>query len=585
MSSKTTIADRANRLSVTVSRSRADMKINSAMLLGNPAALGEYNPVTGRMVVSDSAEPTSNNIILGPYRRIKAYFLSTLPELIVVPEGKTELLKRQAKIATEFLRAIGRGSELQKKYITLVDNILLSGIGGLKVSWNKKAGKYLEQDIYTGDISIQNRSILEMNIPDVTDANDMAWIADTKKLTADDIQRVYGIILPNKDADTLYTCTEYYSRPGCDRPEGSYVVTVDGKEHLNTVNPYVKSSLWSPYILFTFGISNLISIIPQSILTQTRGLQREYNKINAKIYGNIESFAGIKTMLPRGGKVISTAMDNSTNEVVEYDHMGGEPHQMMPVSMPSHVFMQLDRIKADLENFIGIHTVSWAKTKRTATEISQMAEEDSTNLAPDTTNFNNSLCNLGRLLLMLAKDGYKEVRTFAGGIKIDASELAEEITVDIQVGSGLPRSASTRREVVRQDFMSGVFDDNRPGSKKARELMKYNDTEDNFDDTLDTDFAIYENQQMMNGELCEIRDIDNHLIHLNTHHPVMKTVEFLGYTDEVKHMFYSHTGYHKDAIQQEVMQEAMQQQAAGMTGEQKNQQALGNPDAGGTPIG
>lgn len=577
-------------------RIKGEARLNRLALLGDERCFGRPDFMAGTVTYPVNLSGiTYRNQLLPATNRLSAYLLSSLPQLTLIPESNEPEVMLKAKEGDRLLKALHRTLGLREIYTEIVDNIITDGSTFLKVFFMPLPEP--------GDISVSVQMLQNMIFPLSLQEIDMfpvngyscaKFISEKQYLPLGKAEQIYKVSLKKRDKKSLVEVYEYYSPITWEYPEGRYLVFIDTVAVIDTTNPclYQNPVAWSPYIFIPYGIRRINCMAPQSIMTQCLPLQKEYNDIQHKVKQNIKSFASIKMYMPESGKIALMAIDNSDDEVVIYDDLQGRaPFQATPANLPQHVFVNLEGIKTEIDNLMGIHTIRVQKKVFTATEISLLAEEDSTSLAPKIAAFQSAICRFGSLLLRLAKQGYVSTRLLGRGVEINRNDLASEFDVDIQAISSLPRNWLSRRSAVLEDFQNGIFDDSRPGAGKVRKLLNYNVGEDFEDDnTLDEEFAVYENQHLFAGHGVPRRNGDNDTAHLSVHMPETKRISFVSLSQEIQQVFFNHIEEHNTAMQQLQMQAMQMQQAQQSVTNNDSaspdfaQQQLGNTAAGGTPV-
>lgn len=543
--------------------------INSAYLRGESSNL-YFNPTTMSTSVlnADKVVP-SRNILLPPAKRLKAYLLGSLPSLRLAPDKIDDKTLLQSKKGTKLLECLHKTLELQAIYSEVVDTVIPFGVAFVKCVFDKNKGIQLDDNTSIGDIAV---TVCQPDTIIIPNDKIPVWIIEEKTLVLGEAEQIYCKKVANRDKETKVKVLEYYSDSTWKNPKGRYIVTIDGEVVADKENPYLYpfARIFSPFVMFSFGINHYKNIYVTSLITLCRPQQKRYNLICEQIYKNIRNFANIKWMLPGITPLKEMQLNNGQAEVFQYNPaLSGAPQQAMLQSLPSHVLVTLDRLRLEVEDLLSNHTIKFQARPRTAQEVSLMLEEDASSLSPDITSFHSSLCRVGKLLLLLARKGYTEKRLFAGGFEVLGEELSKEINVDIQVGSALSLSILGRREQVRQDLSQGLFDD-RPGAREVRKMLYYNTAADDAfmdDEILDQEFAMHENEEMKKGNVMEVRDIDTHEYHLPVHIRWAKQLEFLKLDTTVQALAYIHIQKHKDDIaakQQEIAMLAQQNVAGGV---------------------
>ncbi len=514
-----------------------------------------------------SEEVPSRNILLPPAKRLKAYLLSSLPSLRLAPDRIDDTTLLQAKKGTKLLECLHKTLELQDVYSDLVDIVIPFATGFVKCVFDKNKGVWIDDSIFTGDLSATVCQPGEIVLPNTKFPT---WIIEEKTLVLGEAEQAYGKKTANKDQETKVKVLEYYSDSTWRAAKGRYIVTIGNEVVIDENNPYLYPSagIFSPFVRFSFGINHCNNIYSTSLITLCRPQQKRYNLICEQIYKNIRNFANIKWLLPTTSPLKEGQLNNGQQEVYQYNpSLSGAPQQAVLQGIPAHVLMTLDRLRLEVEDILSNHTIKFQARPRTAQEVSLMLEEDASSLSPDISSFYGSLCRVGKLLLLLARKGYTEKRLFSGGFEVLGEELSEEINVDIQVGSALSLNILGRREQLRQDLAQGLFDD-RPGAREVRKMLYYNTASDDAfldDERLDQEFAMYENEEMKKGEVLSVRDIDIDEYHIPVHIRIAKQVEFLKLDTTVQALFYLHIQAHNDKIAAKEQEKAMlaQQNVAG----------------------
>jgi hypothetical protein len=537
---------------------------------------------------------------------------SVVPELGAITGSSDIKEVLNAKISTAVLKStfksIGFSNKI-KQALAICETV---GTVFYKTIWDKYSGEIVAkkdgEEIRTGDVHTDVCSPYEI-FPDslyIEDISEQRSIIHAKPYHIEKIKDIWNVELEpytvnmfsltnvsnvtgglgwtgsaqtvsSDKKDNYDIILEYYEKPTKKYKNGRFIVVAyynkkliysgempyQNECHSKIGYPFVKQVAINKPGCF-FGMSVIERLIP---------IQRDYNAIQNRI----------NEYLNRAALGIPIVEDGSVDiDNLEYYGMppgmplvysrGSEPPRFMDTPALPYSFMaKQDKLEQAFISISGISELSRAsQTSRnitSGTALSVLAQQDETRLSITAENIRTAVLETGKQWLRL----YRQFATFKrmltlGGDDLDNAAVAWKNdnllpeSLELTTQNEIENSLSTKRELIGELYSMGIFSDSKTGklSKPAKtkilSMLKMGDWENSLElDNLNSARAIRGNFKMKDKKICEIRELDDHTIHIEEHTKYILTNEFeeLEIKDKtMSKIFLEHINLHKTKIEE-----------------------------------
>jgi len=292
-----------------------------------------------------------------------------------------------------------------------------------------------------------------------------------------------------------------------------------------------------------------------SLFTQLRPLQRRYNLGRSELAEYIRDFCKGKWMIPNTARLDPNALTDEAGEKVLYNYAGpnSQPTAVRGPELPMTFFRNLEEIKAEMDDFSGIHDVSQAKAPKwvkSGVALDMLQEQDSSQLAPTMGLFELALGHFGKSLLRIAQLNFKEprsLRTFSKEYpdvvlkKFLGADLKGNMEVRVSLGSALPQSRGARVNYVLSLWREKLIQD----PKAVLKLIELQEMEFLYkEEMLDEANANSENDDMSEGIAREVAFYDAHILHIKSHTLWLKNPDHRRVNKQLLKLFHAHIALH-----------------------------------------
>jgi hypothetical protein len=406
---------------------------------------------------------------------------------------------------------------------------------------------------------------------------------------------------------------EMWAKPGGCKylPKGGLITIVDNEIVQMADNGIPYNHGQYPFA-HTYGIptgkfyrrSTIKSLIP---------IQREYNRLRSQII-HAKNLMAKPQMMYQEGSLDPRKITSRAGLYIPV--RPGFPYpQPVPIQpLPNYVVNEVQQLQADFEDLSGQHQVSRGESGglTAATAINYLQERDDAYLTTVFSSIEAAIEKVAkqslslfvqyvdtpRLVKITGDDGSFDAQLLAG------SDIASGTDIRIESGSALPTSKSARQALIT-DWMKMGFIKPEDGLKildmgmlrQFYNLIKLDENQAQRENLLMkrlTEQSIQEFQQQwemgaQNGDpdkvvpgqvdangqpvalavpsVVQVHDYDNHAVHIEIHNRFRKSQSFDLLPDAVKAEFEKHIATHKNALQQQAMEQmALQQPEQPMQG-------------------
>lgn len=457
----------------------------------------------------------SNQIVSGA-NSLLAKYTKTKPVMSATPASGSDADLKAAQMAEKLLEHWWQDLQLDDKLEEALLWSLIAGNGYWKLSWDAHAGKAMrfmidpqgqpiidelqkdlfraqlqqqgmqpqEKVVYLGDVRVDTVSPFDVflddsvsNFPDAKYAfcvhymtPEQIWQEFKVQVKADSVASAPEVALPfdndtNRSEANVKAVNIGYFLPQPVLPNGRVVYFIDEQ--------IVKDDSWSypftvlPLVKFP-GVRVPGLIYDSSVVEQAIPLQKELNRTLSQIveYKNL-------TIKPRiwapVGSMDGQRLTSEPGALYEYNPVGDHRPEIEKLpSMPPYVFDHLTGIRNGLREVFGLTEVTEGTVPpnvEAGIAIDLLQEMATDRLAPTIKLIEQGLARAGQQLLQLGQVYYKEPRLMklqgAGGAsqvkRFTQADIQGGVTVNVEVGSALPRTRAGRQARIMEYVKEGVI--------------------------------------------------------------------------------------------------------------------------------
>ncbi len=580
----------------------------------------------------------TSNQISGGVQSLLAKMTKTKPVISATPGSSSDADIKAAQMAESLLEFWWDEFEQEDLLYEALTWAVITGQGYWKITWDQLANKALkfvidpstgqpitddakaeevrsqaaeagqevpEQTVYLGDIKIEAMSPFDVFLdPTAKTFKDCKYVVCVHHLSVDEIQGRWGkrgvkpdsasspedVRLPftgAADAATPNVKRVYvgYFLPQPALPQGRYVVWM---EKPNTILedskwPYPTNEL--PIVKFP-GVRVPGSIYDGSEVETSIPLQKELNKTISQIVAFKNLTINPRVWAPVGS--IRTKINNEPGAVYQFTPIAGlKPEIEKMPSMQPYVFEHLKDITSRLRDVFYLQDVTEGTVPpnvEAGIAIDLLQEMATDRLAPKIRLMETGLGRAGQLMLNLAQQYYIEprmlkIRGSGGSVqvrKFTQADIAGGISVNVEAGSGLPRTRAGRQARIQSYVEMGVIKPDQAWKHldiadlkgvakmfQADEDMAYREhdklirgipiNQEAMQNAImqadmginpETGMAFADENEVMSfieGAAYSPMPFENSTMHLDTHHLFMKSVEYEALSPDAQRRFQMHS--------------------------------------------
>jgi hypothetical protein len=329
----------------------------------------------------------------------------------------------------------------------------------------------------------------------------------------------------------------YYEKPTGRHPNGRHIITAAGIKLKDDELPIDEI----PFIKF----DDLLvggKYFSESVITHLRPIQDQYNRTVSQRASWVNRLLTGKYIAARGHGLMSSAINDQSGEVVEYDPVPGasEPKAMSIPTIPQYAYNEDDYLVQKMDDIAGINEVSRGQLPSAsipAIGMQFLVEQDDTRIGVITEQHEHSYANLGRIMLKYAERYYKNERLLKiAGSNMEytvkefrGEDLRGNLDVAVIRGSTLPGSKVLRRQEIINLHQSGYLGD--PGDPKVLEnvlnMLEYGEINEVWKDhSLDMKNINESIDLIESGEEVTVSEYDNHRLFVQEYNRYRKSDKF-----------------------------------------------------------
>ena len=588
-------------------------------------------------LVSNQIAPNTQSLL--------SRLVKSKPQFFATPGQASFEAQKASQVAENLLEYWWSSLHLTEKREEAMMWSIIAGNGFWKVSWDDKAGPGMkvmlgpdgqpivdpmvkhffeknlegmgidtdqfEKRIYEGEIRVDVLSPFDVLLDDAASVfEDCKYAFCVHPMSPDEIRDRYNITLKanainkypdetlpgafnagGKTKENIRLVYYGYFCPGGKYPDGRFVVFTKDPSIVLYDAPWPYPFEELPLVKFP-GMRVPGQLWDSSVVEQAIPLQKELNRTLSQMieYKNL-------TLKPQMLAPVGSLRQRLTDEpgaIFEYNPVAGKVPESIPIpSLPSYVFEHLQDLGVRLKDTFGLNEImegSVPPNVEAGIAIDLLQEAATDRLAPQIMLMEKALERCGNLMLQLAQEYYQEPRTMiitGSGSKpkverFEDADLIKGVSVQVEAGSGLPRTRAGKQARVMQLLQMGILSPTK--AYKYMDMADFKGLQMQFE--ADEEQAMREHDKLMDGgivneqaakqaqeqlmmSLMEGNPVDPQLLqqsveaglqplayenkaaHLETHASFMKSAEFESMPSEVKDQFYKHFEFTQAAIQAE----------------------------------
>ena len=374
--------------------------------------------------------------------------------------------------------------------------MLITGVGFTKVYWDPT--KKDNRTGAVGDICVENVTPFHLFVPDqsLVELEEQPYVIHAKVIPIDRAKRMFPehdlkptVIAHDEIMDSTKlkintdaqpdSCLmlEMWLKPGAhnDFPNGGLITVIEDKVVVLITDgvPYAHEEF--PFIKWDHIPTG--KFYSDSVITDLRSLQREYNRTRSQIIEAKNRMAKPQLSAVEGS-VDPRKITSEPGQVILYK-AGFNPPQPIPLNpLPSYVMQELDRIILDMEDISAQHQVSKGNTPAgvtAATAISYLQERDDSVLSHTYASVEQGFEKLARQVLSHVVQYWDVERTVRvtgvdgsfDALTLKGADIKNGTDIRMEAGSALPVSKAARQALLMDLMNSGAIP-----PTKALELME-----------------------------------------------------------------------------------------------------------------
>ena len=528
------------------------------------------------------------------------------PKMQIVPATDDEQDIYTAKVGKKILDSVSNRMNLSEKINQATKWSEICGTSFYKISWNSNLGQVvaLEDDgskIKTGEVEISVCSPFEI-YPDSStheSLQECQSIIHARAYTIEQIKQMYGVDVEGKDINVYsldgvtsslgglgyggYSSSlietvrknsaivlEKYVRPNAEYPDGRliiiagdtlvydgqmpYVNGVDGKREFPFIRQICSSQLGS-----FWGVSMINRLIP---------IQRAYNAVKNRK----QEYLNRLTMGVLAVEDGSVDIDNLEEEglapgkILVYRQGSNAPQFLDGEQLPTDFEKEEDKLLDEFSTLSGtsvLGNMENLSSSLSGVTLELIIDENETRLVFTTDSIKEAIKSIAKHILRL----YRQFATFPRIEKIvgtngeldtfyfKGSDISSD-DVQFDTDNESNDTLSQRRQMIFTLLDKGLLaDEDGKISKSMKSKIMENLGFGIWDSSVDlSDLHIKnadsENAKMASGDMVEVKEIDDHSLHINQHIAYMLKVIYSKDVDKkVENIFLQHIRAHKDALE------------------------------------
>lgn len=527
------------------------------------------------------------------------------PKMMVVPATNEEKDVYTAKMGRKILESVSNKMNLVSKINQATKWSEICGTSFYKVSWNPNIGQVvaIEEDgrkIKTGDIDITVCSPFEIYPDSCTHESleDCQSLIHARAYSVEQIKQMYGVDVTGKDIN-VYSLDgtssslgglgiggistklietkrknsaiviEKFVKPSEEYPKGRMIIVAGDKLVYDGELPYengIDGKRDFPFVrqICNEEVGNFWGV---SLINRLIPIQRAYNAVKNRK----QEYLNRLTMGVLAVEDGSVDIDNLEEEglapgkILVYRQGSNVPKFLGGEQVPTEFDKEEERLIQEFSTLSGtseLGSMEYVSASLSGVALELLIDENETRLKVTTDSVRGAIKTVAKQILRL----YKEFSTFPRLVKIvgengemeafyfKGSDISsDDVRFDAENESN--DTISQRRNMIFSLLDKGLLEDENgkiPNSVKNKILENIGfGVWDNPVDLreLHAKKADYENQKMIAGQIQNIKEIDDHEIHISQHTAFMLRSIYSGeFEEDVERMFLAHIQSHREKL-------------------------------------
>ncbi|TCO79127.1 portal protein [Marinisporobacter balticus] len=511
-----------------------------------------------------------------------------------------------AKVSTKILESTTKDQKFEKLHLKANLWAEVAGTAVWKISWDKNAGQELGQmegqNYCEGDIQTDVCSPFEI-FPDsvFNEPDEVRSLIHAKAYHKNEIMERWNVEVQGEKVNVFTLkksaggltqgrnngmsieastkkesalVLEYWELPTKQYPKGRLVICTESVLLYTGDLPYTNDE-GKPYLPFFPQKCILINncYFGKAIVERLIPIQEEYNALKNRKGEYLRRCAIGIVVYEEGSLDEDLVMTEgfAPGAMIPYGRGHQPPQFMNNLQLPSTFETEEQKLLNDFNRISGVSEVSRDSSTPTGvssgTALSLLQEQDDTRLSLTAKHVQNAVTEIGQTILYLYKQFVEFPRTLRNVGKNNLVEVmdweANDLTsfdVYIEGASQLSDTPAQRRQMVFDLLGTGLFNDpetgqiSKEGKLKIFEMLQMGNWED-FDEgnNLHNEKAQRENRLMIQGQMPQVREFDDHMIHISKHNQYRLTNDYeekLAENPQIDQIFEAHLQQHFMMLQQ-----------------------------------
>lgn len=573
-------------------RNTATRLLNEGQWLTNTAYLLGYTNMyydTTARVFRSIATPNRNNTgkylefnyILPNIQNRLSRLTKTPPRYAVKPNSTSDEDREAARLGLYIINQAWDKQKVNKKRLTMTMAMQQYGHAFFKVVWDPSLGPSIPFVDYDkdGEEVIKHQRLGDVRI-DVCSPFEV--FVDPLATSMEEV----NYIIHAKIRPISYFRTQYPKRGHLVEPEGVWLQSLEYQSRINTFNAqvgtgsavgksvensaielmlYEKPSYKYPqgrHVIVANGIVLKDDELPideipfakfddivvagkfnsESVITHLRSLQDQYNRNISKRAQWLNRMLNGKYMAAKSHGLKSSALNDQSGEVVEYDIVPGAapPTAMQTPSIPQYAYNEDDYTKGMMNEISGVGEISKGNLPSAgipAIGMQFLQEMDDTRIGTITENNEYGYADLGRFILKFVENYYDYPRTLKVAGKgmeyavksFKGEDVRGNTDVTVVRGSTLPGSKVLRRQEIINLHQQGYLGDPQDPQvlENVLQMLEYGEIGEVWKDYSLDKQQIERHINMIENEMePPVSEFDNHPMFIKEYNRYRKSDKF-----------------------------------------------------------
>ena len=519
------------------------------------------------------------------------------PRLAVRAASEDDEDRRSAKLASAILNAACEDCDIDGVLSKATTWSETCGTVFYKVIWDGYAGNEIGKtfdgaSVKEGKVRISAVSPFEIYPDSLSEENlyNQPSIIHARAVPADDIFTAYGVRVEGRDiceysqsragissfggaenGRAMQTVKhgyevviERYVRPNSRFPDGRLTIVAGGKLLFDGELPYINGDGGTRTYPFVVQYSTPVagSFFGSCVVDRLIPVQRAYNAVKNRKHEFLNRIS-MGTVAVEEGSVDTDELAEdglAPGKIIVYRQGANPPEMLTMGSVPSEFMQEEERLEREFYKISGTTDISQEASSfssvTSATGLQLIIEQDEARLNVCYEQIRSALKGVGRMLLRLFRQFASNVRLvrISGGndtlscVSFRGSDITGDDVV-LEADSDINMTPARRRSIIYDMIDKGLFSDesgriNPKVKGKLLQSLGYNGYTGGRDlDGLHRQRCAEENDLMKDGKKVEVREYDDHTVHIEEHTAYLLTEKL---TPEQEKRVCAHLNQHKN---------------------------------------